>query len=85
MRPGLFPIMLNIRKIIRAFMSFSLGLMCIMCTMRFTLVLKDSKDNAFYEEIRTITKKTLMMNIFGQILILSAQQKLTMNKENKAN
>ena len=57
MRPGLFPIMLNIRKIIRAFMSFSLGLMCIMCIIRFKLVLKDSKDNAFYEEIQTITTK----------------------------
>lgn len=35
-----------------------------MCIMRFKLVLKDSKDNAFYEEIQTTTKKPLMMNIF---------------------
>ena len=29
-----------------------------MCIMRFKLVLKDSKDNAFYDEIQKTTKKT---------------------------
>lgn len=53
--------------------------------MKFKLVLKDSKDNAFYDEIQKTTKKPLMTDIFDQILILSVQQKLTMNKENKAN
>ena len=35
-----------------------------MCIMRFKLVLKDSKDNASYDEIQKTTKKPLTTDIF---------------------